>query len=80
MDTRLTKWGNSLAVRIPRPAVEKAGLHEGDRLDLSVGEDGCVVLRPAKRKPTLSDLLAGITDQNRHAEADFGGPAGREAW
>ena len=80
MDNRLTKWGNSLAVRIPRPAVEKAGLHEGDRLDLSVGEDGCVVLRPAKRKPTLSDLLAGITDQNRHAEADFGGPAGREAW
>ncbi len=48
MDAQIAKWGNSLAVRIPKAVAERAHLREGERLEMSVNEDGAVVLRPAR--------------------------------
>lgn len=80
METQLSKWGNSLAVRIPKTAADKASLREGDRLELEVAEDGSVTLRPVRGQLKLADLLSGITPANRPAEVDWGGPVGGEAW
>lgn len=80
METQLSKWGNSLAVRIPKGVAEKASLREGDRLELSVAEDGAMILRPARTKLRLEDLLPGITPDNRPAETPWGTPEGGEAW
>ena len=80
METQLRKWGNSLAVRIPKALADKVALREGDRLDLLVTEDGAVTLRPVRGQLQLADLLADITPENRPAEADWGGPAGGESW
>jgi len=73
------KWGNSIAVRIPRPIADDAGILENDQLDIAVRE-GAVVLTP-RRPPQyrLDELLQGITDDNLHGEADFGSPVGNEA-
>jgi antitoxin MazE len=80
METQLSKWGNSLAVRIPKTAADQAALREGDRLELSVAKDGAVTLRPVRGKLALAALLAEITPENRPTEADFGAPTGGEAW
>lgn len=78
--SQLAKWGNSLAVRLPRQIVETARLKEGDPLNLSVGKDGAVVMRPARRTYRLEELVSRITPRNRHDETDWGGPVGEEIW
>jgi antitoxin MazE len=79
MRTQVGKWGNSLAVRIPGPYAKDLELHEGMELDVSLS-GGALVLRPATRKYTLEELIAGITPENRHEETDWGQAVGREAW
>jgi antitoxin MazE len=79
-DTQVSKWGNSLAVRIPRAIATEAGLAEGDRLTLKLAADGGIMLRSTRRRYSLSDLVSRITPGNRHHETDWGRPAGREAW
>ncbi len=78
MKTRLSKWGNSLAVRIPKSVVERARVREGQRLTVE-SDRGRIVLRPESRL-RLPDLVSKMTPQNRHAEADWGGRAGEEIW
>jgi antitoxin MazE len=80
MKTLMSKWGNSLAVRIPKPVAEAAELRDGDALDLDVEGPGAVRIRKHRQKPTLEDLVARITDQNRHDETDWGEPVGKEVW
>jgi len=77
-ETRVSKWGNSLAVRIPRGIALEARLTEGDRLTLDLATDGSIVLRSARRKYELGQLVLRITAKNRHSETDWGAPAGRE--
>ena len=80
MKTDVRKWGNSLAVRLPKNAVEAADLQEGDVLELSVSAPGRLELTSEKKKLTLLDLVEAITPQNQHEETDWGGPLGNEAW
>jgi len=80
MRTKVQKWGNSLAVRLPKAITEKAGLALEDEVDVDVEDTGKVVLLPRVRKTyRLEELLAGITPSNLHDEMDFGGPQGRES-
>jgi antitoxin MazE len=79
-DTQVSKWGNSLAVRIPHALAKEARLAEGDRLSFSLAEDGSIVLRSTRRKYQLRDLVNRITPKNRHCETDWGKPEGRETW
>jgi antitoxin MazE len=80
MHVRVQKWGNSLAVRIPKPLAEDAEVREGTVLNLAVS-DGRVVATPVqKRKLSLRQLLAGVKRKNLHAEIDFGRSVGREVW
>jgi antitoxin MazE len=78
-ESRISKWGNSLAVRIPLAIAKQASLGEGDCVTLAL-ERGGIVLRPARRKYELSDLVAQITPKNRHPETDWGRPQGEESW
>ena len=79
-DTQVSKWGNSLAVRIPRGIAKEARLAEGDRLTLNLATDGSIVLRSTRRKYELGQLVSRITAKNRHSETDWGPPAGQESW
>jgi antitoxin MazE len=80
MNTQLAKWGHSLAVRIPKSAVSSARLREGDRLSVTVEQEGVLVIRSTRRKYGLKELVSGITKQNRHGEIGWGRPAGKEVW
>ncbi|HET7214129.1 MAG TPA: AbrB/MazE/SpoVT family DNA-binding domain-containing protein [Terriglobia bacterium] len=79
-ETQLGKWGHSLAVRIPKTVAENARLEEGDRLTVSLGRDGTIVIKPARRMHSLGELVGRITPRNRHGEIEWGGPVGKETW
>ena len=79
-DSRITKWGNSLAVRIPLAIAKQASFAEGNSVKLTLDGEGGIVLRRARRTYALSDLVAQITPKNRHREADWGPPQGKESW
>jgi antitoxin MazE len=79
MTTQLAKWGNSLGLRIPKTLAVEAELTEGDVVEVSV-EHGAIIIRPARPRYSLEDLVAAITDKNRHEEMDWGRPVGRETW
>ena len=80
MLTRVQKWGNSLAVRIPKALAEDVPVREGDPVDLTV-ENGRLTVVPAA-EPTLDldCLLDQITPESVHGEVDTGRPVGREVW
>jgi len=78
--SQLSRWGNSLALRIPKAVVEEARLQEGDLLSLDVSSNGNIVVRPRRKKYRLQQLVSRITSKNRHGETDWGAPAGRESW
>ncbi len=80
MRVRVKKWGNSLAVRIPKPFAEEVEVHEGSIVDLSVSE-GSLVAAPARpRRLSLTRLLKKVTKANLHGEVDAGPAVGRESW
>lgn len=72
---RVVRWGDSLVVRIPNTVAEEFRLKTGDWVVIDASE-GRVELRRAT--PTLEELVAGITPENRHGETDWGPDAGRE--
>lgn len=49
MELMISKWGNSLAVRLPAESVKKIGVGEGDKLIAEVSADGRLVLSPEGR-------------------------------
>lgn len=79
MRTKVRKWGNSLAVRIPKSVGEELQLSDGKSVELTV-ENQTIVVRPVQKKRAyrLNDLLAGITDENLHSAVDFGKSVGKE--
>ncbi len=80
METHLRKWGNSLAIRIPKLLAAQLGLVNHSLIEFSLrGQE--LVITPARRTNLkLSDLLAGVTEENLHEAIDTGPAAGREAW
>jgi len=80
MRARVQKWGNSLALRIPKSFAAEVGLHNEVPVDISLA-DGKLVIKPvAEQKLTLKQLLARVTGENLHHEIDTGAAAGKEAW
>lgn len=78
------KWGNSLAVRIPKALADAIKASDGKQAEMKV-ENGTLVLRPIvkpARRPryTLEELLSGMTRANVPQEIDWGPRRGNETW
>jgi antitoxin MazE len=80
MKTRIQKWGNSLALRIPKSFVTGAGLEQGSVVEVSLVDGKLVVVPVVKPTLTLEQLLAEVTEQNLHREVNTGFAMGNEAW
>ena len=80
MQTRVQKWGNSLAVRIPKSFAAEVGIEQDSEVELSLA-DGKLVLVPIHSQPlTLTALLDAVTDDNLHAEVSTSEAVGNEGW
>lgn len=80
MVIKISKWGNSLGLRIPKSFAQEVEVEEGMEVELSI-EDGALTIRPLHpRTYSLQNLLTGVTEDNLHAEVDSGEPVGGEIW
>ena len=77
---QIARWGNSLAVRIPKATAEAAHFREGDLLVLEVEGQGLIAMKASSRPATLDDLVAQITPENIHGVVEWNAPVGNEAW
>jgi antitoxin MazE len=80
MKTRVRKWGNSLALRIPKSFATEVRLTEDTPVELSLVEGKLVVQLLSQPPITLDELLQGVTEENLHGEWDTGPAVGKEVW
>jgi len=73
----ISKWGNSLGLRVPRDVAARVGLTEGARVDIEASDDGRIVITRSRRRFTLDELLAQMTPEREHT-LDDDGPRGEE--
>ncbi len=78
MRTDVAKWGNSLAIRVPRAIADRLGFGEGTAVEIEATPDGMTV-RSAAPRYTLDGLLAGITPDNLPDESFDDRPRGSES-
>ena len=80
MKVQIQKWGNSLALRIPKAFAVESNVTGGSTVEVSM-ENGNIIVKPIKEsRYTLEELLEGITDENLHGEVNWGRPVGKEVW
>ena len=80
MTTTVQRWGNSLAVRIPRSVAHDTHLDSGSQVDVRL-HDGTILIVPTRGvKYQLEKLLGGVRKTNRHSEVTTGAPVGAEVW
>ena len=78
MLSKIQKWGNSLALRLPMVLAKELALHEGSEVNLSL-EDEKLVIEPAKPvEYRLAEMLSLVSDDNLHGEYSCDRPVGRE--
>lgn len=79
MQVRVQKWGNSLALRIPKSLAEDSGVDTGSLVDLRVVR-GKLIATPVRGTYDLEELLSGVSKANIHGEVHSGEAVGREVW
>ncbi len=80
MLARIQKWGNSLAVRIPKAFAKEMNVSDGGAVNMTI-DDGKIVISPEiEQVYRLDDLLEEITSENLHAEVESGEVVGQEIW
>jgi len=80
METRVQKWGNSLALRIPKPLADEVGLKDNSPVQLALRDRQLVIVPVLKPAFSLEALLTEVTEVNRHGEVLTGPAVGGEAW
>ena len=80
MRTRVQKWGNSLALRIPKAFAAEVGLQRETSVEVSLADGKLVITPVTKPKLTLKQLLAKVTKENLHNEVDTSPAIGNETW
>ena len=80
MLTKVQKWGNSLALRIPKAFARDAQLENDSFVEISIVEGQIIITPVVAPSWTLEELLAGINKNNIHHETDTGFAVGNEVW
>lgn len=78
MTVVLKKWGNSLALRIPKDISNTLNIGNNSVMELSI-ENGALIVKP-KINTLLETLVSEINSENLHKEVDTGRSIGHEEW
>ncbi len=80
MLTKVQKWGNSLALRIPKAFALDAQLVNNSFVEISIVEGQIIITPVVAPSWSLDELLAGINKNNLHHEVETGSAVGNEVW
>lgn len=78
MIAKAAQWGNSIGVRIPKDLAKRAGIAVDSSVEIDEADNRIIIKAVGKKEYSLKELVNRITPQNRHSEADFGPPVGKE--
>ena len=67
---RVSKWGNSLGLRVPREIAVRTGLREGARVEIEGYSDGRIVITPSRRRFTIEELVVGMIPEHNELTGD----------
>ena len=77
MHVQLSKWGNSLGLRLPRALAQQIGVQEGQSVNV-IADGGRLIIEPVTKAWRIEDLLVGMTPEAMHEAFDWGDDRGRE--
>ena len=80
MQTKIKKWGNSLALRIPKLLALDVNLKQNELVNLSIDKGSIIITPIGEKEYLLEKLLKGVSKSNLHGEFDTGAPVGKEIW
>ena len=80
MKVQIQKWGNSLALRIPKSFAVESNIGQGSTVEVSLENGKIIVFPVADLEFSLDEMLAQITAENLHGEIDTGSSVGQETW
>ena len=80
MQTKIAKWGNSLALRIPKSFALITKLRQNELVDISIDKEKIIITPIGPKEYSLDELLEGVSEDNLHGEFDTGVPVGKEIW
>ena len=80
MRAHIQKWGNSLALKIPRTYAREVNVRQGSTIDLTLNRGKLIVTPVSQPSYKLKNLLAKVTRRNLPKEQNFGKPQGKETW
>ena len=83
METTIQKWGNSHAIRIPKPVMDLLFLKENDKVSLKADNNSIVVTKASRKrraKTSLDERFAGYDGSYKCSECESGNPVGNEVW
>ena len=80
MKVQIQKWGNSLALRIPKAFAVESKIKQGSTVEVSLESGKIIVFPVAEQEFSLEELLLKVTAENLHGEIDTGSSVGKEAW
>jgi len=78
MQAKIKKWGNSLALRIPKSFALNANIKQDELVDISIDKEKIIITPIRQKEYSLDELLASVTEDNLHGEFDTGVPVGKE--
>ena len=78
MTTKLQKWGNSYAVRIPKSLVQDLDLEQGSDMETKYSNQSSVIKPKKQKEYSLKELIKGITPKSRHKIIFDGQDVGKE--
>ena len=80
MRVQIQKWGNSLALRIPKSFAIESKIQQGSTVEVSLESGKIIVFPVAEPEFSLDQLLKKVTPENLHGEVETGSSVGKEVW
>jgi antitoxin MazE len=77
MQVRLSKWGSSLGLRLPRALVQRIGVREDQKVNIVV-EGARLIIEPVQPAFSSREMLVDMTPEAMRAAFDWGEDAARE--
>jgi antitoxin MazE len=77
---KISAWGNSLGLRIPRGLADSYDLKAGDVLELTPVNEGLLIKKTSAKTYRLADILDSFASSEAVPQVDIGGPRGEEIW
>jgi antitoxin MazE len=77
MQVLVSKWGNSLGLRLPKALTAEIGVSDGQKVEIRA-EGGRLIVEPVRATYTWAQMMENVTPEAMREAFDWGEDVGRE--